>query len=130
MVNKTTILGMGNQGNLNYLIVKKEEDFFNWLKELFSSIEKDTRGKDVTINEFIDKNEKFVGKKKNIKKFTDIHEYYNMGGIRFDIFYGSKKVFIAFNCSINQRKKLMDKLDKISKFTEYKSKWKVPKALK
>ena len=130
MVNKTTILGMGNQGNLNYLIVKKEEDFFNWLKELFSSIEKDMRGKDVTISEFIDKNEKFVGKKKNIKKFIDIHEYYNMSGIRFDIFYGSKKVFIAFNCSINQRKKLMDKLDKISKFTEYKSKWKVPKALK
>ncbi len=127
---KTTILGMGNENNLNYLIVKKEEDFFNWLKELFASIEKDMRGENVTIREFVDKNEKFISKKKKIKDFTDIHEYYNMGGIRFDIFYGSKKVFIIFNCSDNQRRRLMNKLEKISKFTEYKGKWKILKALK
>ncbi len=129
MTDKIKILGMGNQGNFNYIIVKKEEFFFIWLKELFASLTKIVTD-DVTINEFVDKNEKFVRKKKNIKKFTDIHEYYNMGGIRFDIFYGSKKVFIAFNCSNNQRRKVMSKLEEISNFTEYKGKWKVPKALK
>ena len=34
---KLTIFGVGNIGKFNYLIVKKEEKFFRWLKILLRS---------------------------------------------------------------------------------------------
>jgi hypothetical protein len=115
---KMKILGIGNSHEFNYLIIKKEEGFFEWLNELlvrsFGAI-----SPDIVYYEEIKKGEKMVSVKKDIKKIVDIHEFYDSdAGVRVDLFFGKNKVFMTFCCSPERRKRFMYVLDGISEFQE------------
>ena len=115
---KMKVLGMGNEDNFNYLIIKKSEGFFEWFNELlveaFGGAEND-----VMYCESRDKDGKIINEKRDVNDETDTHEYYPTNdGIRVDVFYGKEKVFLTFNCSLDKRGKFMKKLEEISDFEE------------
>lgn len=119
---KVKILGIGNEGKFNYIIVRKQENFFEWLgKVMYNSFE---AMPDVDKEEYINKNDKFVFKKKDIRKYIDKHESFEAEGARIDIFYGKENVFISIIASLKNRKKLMDNLEKYSEFAESGGDWK------
>ena len=110
---KMKILGIGNSGRFNYLIIKKEEGFLQWLNELLN----------LGIKNFIADVEYYSNEKDNynktlkkLSKLSDCHEVYEeaSGKRRVDVFYGNKRVFISIILPESQRKKLMDKLEEIS----------------
>lgn len=35
---KIKVLGIGNENNLNYIIIKKQNNFFKWLEKFLSSL--------------------------------------------------------------------------------------------
>ena len=61
---KMTILGMGNSSNYNYLIVKKQKGFFEWLANLLNlGIEP----KFFNVQSYSDKNDNYKEKPKKLK---------------------------------------------------------------
>ena len=108
---KAKICAVGNEGRFNYIILDKNKDFFDWLALLlFESF----GVYDVQKYEAADKKGNWVTRKKQIRNFTDKHESYTSKKARVDVFYGKKKVFIAFNTSLSGRAKFMEVLNKIS----------------
>jgi len=111
-MNKIKILGIGNINEHNYLNVRKNKDFFEWLRELLSgSFKVYDVGTYYTTK-------KYIQKDKNIKNFVDKHEnYYGSdkdNNVRIDIFYGKRDVFFILNMTSAQRKKFIKKLEEIS----------------
>jgi len=119
---KVKILGVGNKEKLNFILVKKNKYFFEWLAMVFyNSFE---GMPNVEYKEYTDKNDNFIREKKKISKWIDKHETYDMDESRVEIFYGKEKVFIVIYTSLKNRRKLMKYLDKYSEFVEYNGDWK------
>ena len=115
---KINVLGLGNQEEINWIIVKKEDGFFEWLNkiliETFGSV-----SPDVEYEETSSKKDKVITRKMKIEDCTDIHEYYDAeDNSRIDVFYGKEKVFIMVFTSLKNRKNLIKNLDKFSEFQE------------
>ncbi len=120
-IEKTEILGIDNihEGNFNYayIIVRKNKNFFNWLCEaMYNSFE---NMPDIDREEYIDKNDKFISKKKDIDNYIDWHESYEANDNRAGIFYGKEKIFINIITNLKFCKILMDNLGKYSKFVKF-----------
>lgn len=115
---KVRVIGVGNEGRYNYIIVRKNKDFFKWLAELLGS----NFGVDDVENYGYeqDKRGRWINRKKNINHFVDKHEgrYEGYSGhkdnSRIDVFYGKNDVFIVIDMSLQKRKKFMKKLNEIS----------------
>jgi hypothetical protein len=115
---KIKVLGIGNKEEFNWIIVKKDKDFFEWLNkvltESFGSI-----SPDIDFYDQITVKDKVVTRKKKIEDYTDLHEYYDAeGNTRMGLFYGKEKVFMTVFTSLKNRKKLMENLEKFSEFEE------------
>lgn len=115
---KTKILGIANRGEFNYIMVRKNKDFFSWLRKvMYNSFE---GVPDLGVKEWTDKEGNLNTQKKKIDKCVDEHESHECGDeTKIDIFYGKEKVFIIVITSLQKRKKLMNNLDKYSEFLEY-----------
>ncbi len=114
---KAKILGMGNDGIFNYIIVNKNKSLFKWMSKLFrDSLEIEF----YEYDEYKNKKGEWTTRKRRMEEFTDKHESYGNKKAEIDIFYGKNKIFIMLRTSLEARKKLMKVLDKISS-------WKIPK---
>ena len=110
---KARIIGMGNECNFNYVIVRKNKDFFKWLSTLLKDSFDISYG--VEYEEpHEDKNGGWINRKKQIRYFVDKNETYRDKKSRIDIFYGKDKVFITINTSLSKRRKFIENLKKIS----------------
>ena len=111
------VLGIGNSEEFNYLIVKKEEGFFEWLNDFLC---KGFGGASPSVKYYEDtKDGETFNVKKVVKNEIDIHEYYDTESeVRVDLFYGKDAVFLTFFCSAEKRKVAMKVLEKISEFEE------------
>ena len=114
MINKIKILGIGNKEKYNYIIIKKNKHFFKWLYNILQNAFDYVP--DLDKEEYIDKNNKFISKKKNITNYFDKHESHEFNNARIDIFYGKEKIFLTIITSLKNRKKIMDNLEKYSEF--------------
>ncbi len=110
---KVKIHGIGNQEEFNYLIIKKDKNFFEfleqWIAESFPNkytIETTTheRSKDGKL------------KKINPKRYKDVHETYRDEDLRIDAFFGKTKIFLTIYTPLKNRKKLMQKIEKFAEF--------------
>ena len=112
---KATILGIGNQREYNYIIVKRQKNFFEWLKALLSVFNFRSVDEEEEVNS---KGETIGMKKKDINEFSDRHESYwaVSKDTRADVFYGKDKIFIAIITPLKNKNKLMKKLNSISDF--------------
>lgn len=113
---KQKILGLGNHGTFNWILVKKDSNFFEWLNkvltESFGQI-----SPDISFYDLIKKNEKMVTKKKKIDDYTDIHEHYDAeDDARIDLFYGKNKIFLTIMTSLENRSAFMKNLELYSDF--------------
>ena len=118
---KIKICGIGNEGKFNYLILEKNLDFFEILsKILYEAFE--IHDDSIRYNEYVNKKDKFVRRKKNIKTFIDKYERFQNEKARVEVFYGKNKIFMSVYTSIPSRKKFMKILEKISI-------WKKPKKI-
>ena len=101
---KTKIVGIGSKGNLTYVILKKNKNFFKWLsKVLFDSFE-------IYDVMYFQPDPKGNMKEKQIEEFIDIHESYDSDTGRADVFYGKNKVFICIKATLKYRKVFMKSL--------------------
>ena len=115
---KTKIVGIGNRGKYNYLIVNKSKDFFQWLNDF---LYKSFGVHDVSYYEdYKNKKGEWVSKKRRINSCKDLHESYNSNGVQVSVFYGNKKVFISIYCSLAKRKKFIKVISEISNWTKKK----------
>jgi hypothetical protein len=96
---KLTLCGIGNTGNYNHIIVRYRPNFFIWLDTIVSAAGFPTDS-DMRYYHGITGRQRI---------FTDRHmSYYDEGakdGIKMDLFFGKKKVFIVLLC--NQEKRHM-----------------------
>lgn len=108
------VYGMGSQGDFNYIVVKKEKQFFYTLEEMLNS----TFGGFPHISFDYDKNDMEI--EKDISKYIDKHEFYYSGDkdIRVDVFFGHSKIFIIVRLSLENRKKFIKALEKYAHFIE------------
>lgn len=112
--NKKKLLLFSKQGDSIYLIVEKDEFFFDWLGTiLFKSFKLHDVGK----LEYEDKKGEWVSKEKNIKDFIDKHESYLSlsDNAQIDIFYGLTRTFIIINAPKKTREKFIQVLEKYNK---------------
>ena len=116
-IKKLKILGIGNENEFNYLIIKKEKNFFELIEEW---IYKSFPGEYFSdISKYSDEKNNYEPKKKNIKDYEEVHESYGKEGIRFDAFFSETKIFLTIYTSLENRKKLMDNLEEYCEFFEY-----------
>ena len=116
-IKKLKILGIGNENEFNYLIIKKEKNFFELIEEW---IYKSFPGEYFSdISKYSDEKNNYEPKKKNIKDYEEVHENYGKEGIRFDAFFSETKIFLTIYTSLENRKKLMDNLEEYCEFFEY-----------
>ena len=80
---KMTILGIGSSTNYNYLIIKKEEGFFEWLQELLVEGMGDLTADVLQYDD--------DGNKLKVLKFNDFHESYMNGKERAEFFMAIRK---------------------------------------
>jgi hypothetical protein len=100
---KVKIIGEGGSENVKYIIVKKEENFFQWL-ELFLG------------QKIEEKRLRF----RNIKDSKDTHEcHFTKERWRIDIFYGDKKIYLVYFANSENEKIMRKKMDKFADFSEY-----------
>ena len=98
--------------NISYYIVEKDPGFLKWLGRLLEEVM--DIGHAESKVEFVhqsvyDDNDEFIREdvyQKNIKKMIDVHESYENGGERIDLFYGHERVFIMFRKSRGARERL------------------------
>jgi hypothetical protein len=115
---KIKVLGIGNKEEFNWIIVKKDKDFFEWLNKVLTESFGHV-SPDVNFYDRITVKNKVVTKKKEIEYYADLHEYYDAEDkTRIDLFYGKEKVFITILASLDNRKRLMENLEKFSEFEE------------
>jgi hypothetical protein len=108
---KVKILGVGNQGKFNYLILEKNNDFLKWLSAiLLTGL---GINDDVMYYEYVNKSKR-IRRKKNIMRMIDEHESYQDEKSMVEVFYGKNKVFMSIYTSLENRKKLMDELYHLS----------------
>lgn len=112
---KTKIYGIGNSGELTYIIVKKNKYLIEWLKKL---LEESFGINYIITNEFKDKKGRWVMRKRLGNRMIDKHEGYNNKDVRVDIFHGKNKVFITLVCQQKTRKTFMKKLIELSNWTK------------
>ena len=110
---KLKICGMGNEDKFNYLILDKNPSFFDILSSLlYKAFE---IGDDsIVYDEYMNKNDDFVRRKKNINNFVDKYERFKNKQARVEIFYGKRKIFISVYTSLEKRKKFLDLLEDVS----------------
>lgn len=106
---KPKLLSIGNDGPFNYIIISKEDDFFDWLIELLDYYIK----KDSSLKYEIKYMDNEMPVEKNIKAIEDHHETFRLKSLRIDIFYGDKKIFITFITNSKNRAIINNKLAKI-----------------
>lgn len=109
---KTKIVGMGNEEDINFIIVYKNKYFFEWLAEFM--LKSFGMSNYNVIGESECRRGDWIDKKKQIKNFTDRHEIYKNKNARVDVFYGKRKVFIMINTPLKNKKKFGEVLGKIS----------------
>jgi len=112
-MNKMTILGIGNSGNYNYLVIKKGKGFLEWLDILLNQ---GIDGFYADVEYYLSERKNYEKIKKKIADLKDNHESYTSanGKIHVDVFYGEKRVFLSLILPLKKRKKLMNKLEEIS----------------
>lgn len=100
---KLKLYGIGNQGTYNYLIVDFRPDFLKW----FDAV--------VRLAKFpMDIDFEYLAAKpgKKMRPLKDTHmSYYDEGkkdGLRIDLFFGKKKVFIVLISTPAERKRFMN----------------------
>lgn len=113
---KGKVLGIGNEGNFNFIIFEKNKNFMDNFTNLMSSSL--SAMPDLNTIEKIDENDKLVTQRKKIEEIIDRHESHEAEGARLDIFYGKDKVFVIVLTSPKNRKKLMENLEKYFVFVE------------
>lgn len=110
-MDKMTITALGNAGSYNYFIIKKEQKFWRclggWLYKSFP-------GKHFCdIDQYADSEDGYKQKKKKIENYEDTHEgYVNNDEMRIDAFFGKRRIFFVVITSLENRKRLMDNLDR------------------
>ena len=111
---KIKIFSTGNEQEFNYYVIEKSQKAFEILsKILFKTLELK-----LPLSQEIQKNEDYKKKKLFVKTFLDKHETISginfKRGLRADIFYGSKKMFVTILCSVKDREKFNLELLKIA----------------
>ena len=113
---KACIYEIGNQGKFSYLVIKKEGHLLKWIDKLLY----DSFGHlgDIDKEEYLDSKGDLVIKNKTIHSFVDKHETFINANARIDIYYGKNKVFVTIITTLENRKNLMDNLERMSVFKE------------
>lgn len=108
------ILGIGNEDEFNYLIIKKDKHFFELLE---SWIYKSFPGEYFSdISTYDDEKKNYETKKKDIRKYNEVHETYGKERLRFDAFFGKTKIFLTIYTSLEKRRILMENMGKFAHF--------------
>ena len=104
---KIKLYSIGNEGNFSYYIFDKKQEVLDVLNKIFLIDFNLKLG--LTHWSYSDERKKI-----NIEKYIDIHETIcSNGGIRIDVFYGDKKMFITINCSEEDKLRFNEELFKI-----------------
>lgn len=99
---KAKIIGEGGD-EIKYIIVKKDRNFFQWL-ELF-------------LGQKLEKKRLRYG---NIKDSKDTNEcHFTKEGVRIDIFYGDKKIYLVYCANSQYQKTIHKRMDEFADFSEY-----------
>lgn len=108
---KVKLYGIGNEGNFNYYEFDKNKEVHKILRGIFL--------KEFDIDwplkrERFGDNDKKEIMKVDILKNKDMHETMSKEGVRIDIFYGDKKMFLTIHCSPELRLKFNEGLFNIA----------------
>jgi len=100
---KAKIIGEGKDNRMQYLIIKKDKSFFDWLP-LFL-------GRDL---------EKKRLRYGNIMESKDTHEcHFTKEKVRVDIFYANEKIYLIFYTNEKNHKVIHERFDTIADFSEF-----------
>lgn len=110
---------IGNSEKFNYYILKKDKDLLKDLDKLFKDL---NIFSNFSVDEKKDKKGEVKLYPRNIFKLRDIHEGFEGGNKRVDIFYGSKRIYLTLICNQELRKKFNEELSKITKMVKPKKK--------
>ncbi len=106
---KAKIIGEGGSDNVKYIIVKKEETFFQWLEQFLGQELEEKRLRFEKPDDRFDINYK-----------KDTHEcHFTKEGWRIDIFYGDKKIYLVYYANSENEKVMRKKMDEFADFSEY-----------
>ena len=111
-MSKLRIISIGNEKEFTYIIIKKQNNFFKQLESwIYESFPKE---KFSYISTYMDYKNNYEPKKKDIRKYNEVHESYGKMGLRFDAFFSKTRVFVTIYTSLNKRKILMNNLEKFA----------------
>jgi hypothetical protein len=108
---KLKVYGAGNEGDFTFVIFGKDADFF----KSFSDLTKKTFGHTCYSHEI--EKEARAGKVrvKKVSDYTDRHEVCSEKDIRFDLFFGAKRVFVLLHGNKKSKERFMALLPKTAK---------------
>jgi len=123
---KLKIYATGNERikgdfNVSYYIIEKNKIFLDWLGNLLEDVLEIKGGKKDAkfwLNEQENDKGEIIGEvytEKKVSEMNDYHEKYFSKGNRIDLFYGDKRVFLAFRKDREMREKFAKFLIKQSK---------------
>ncbi len=110
---KLKTYALGSSGDFTYIIVEKHPDFCSW----FSRVTREAFGYSAYENEEeVKEGAEYKIVKKRAQKMTDFHEARRNihSELRFDLFYGKDRVFIAIHAPHTAWEKLMAAIEKNS----------------
>ncbi len=111
---KLKVFGEGNEKDFSFIIFSKDPDFF----KSFGDLTKKAFGHTCYSHEI----EKTAGaaklKVKKVSDYTDRHEacYDESHSIRFDLFFGAKRVFVMVHGTKKSKSRFLDVLRKSATF--------------
>jgi hypothetical protein len=112
---KTKIYASGNENikgdfNVSYYILEKDKDFLDWLEKLALSlgVKNTERIKFVVKHSNDGLNDELYAKE--IYKMIDVHEHYENGKDRIDLFYGKERIYLTLRKTKDARKKVANLL--------------------
>jgi hypothetical protein len=108
------VYGVGRENDFTFVIFGKDQDFF----KSFSALTKKAFGHACYSHEVEKEAAAGKVKVKRVADYTDRHErcYDPMQKTTFDLFFGSKKVFVMVHAPAKARAKFMSALEKSAKW--------------
>ncbi len=100
---KLKVSGVGNEKDYTFVIFSKDQDFF----KSFGELTKKAFGHACYGHEIEKTAAAGRSRIKRVADYTDRHETCTDGIVVFDLFFGSKKVFVVMHAPMKSRQKFM-----------------------